>query len=81
MSCLLLTPCSLLGVGMHTWCPCSHRQVGILCEQGRETLTSNIHVLPREKVRTENAQSCSGGKQGGGKEACEGVELSVSINI
>lgn len=55
-------------------------QVGILCEQGRETLTSKILVSPRE-VRTENAQSCSAGKQGRGKEAHEGVELSVRIHI
>lgn len=73
-------PCSLLGVGVHTWCPCSCCQVGLLCEQGRETLTSNIQVLPRG-VRSESAQSCSGGRQGGGKGTCEGIQLSVSVNI
>lgn len=36
-----------------------------LCEQGRETLTSNIRVLPREKVRTENALWEAGWGQGG----------------
>lgn len=60
--------------------PCSRCQVGLLCEQGQKN--SHIqHPGIAQGVRSGNAQSCSGGKQSRGKGACEGIQLSVSINI